>query len=57
MTGYFLFTTMSRPDLGPSQPPIEWVLGDLTTGVKLPVHEARHSPPSSAADKNETVFN
>jgi hypothetical protein len=26
-TGNFLFATASRPALGPTQPPIQWVLG------------------------------
>jgi hypothetical protein len=31
----FLFTTVSRPVLGPTQPPIQWVLGALSTEVKI----------------------
>jgi hypothetical protein len=46
--GIFLFTTASRTALGPTQPPIQWVLGSLSLGVKLPGREAYHSPPSSA---------
>jgi hypothetical protein len=38
--------------LGPTQPPIQWVLGALSLGVKRPGREADHSPPSSAEDKN-----
>jgi hypothetical protein len=34
--------------LGPTQPPIQWVPGDLSLGVKWPGHEDDHSPPSSA---------
>jgi len=34
--GMFLFTTTSRPALMPIQPPIQWVQGALTTGVKWP---------------------
>jgi hypothetical protein len=30
----FLFSTSSRPALGPTQPPIEWVPGVLSQGVK-----------------------
>jgi hypothetical protein len=30
----FLFSTPSRPTLGPTQPPIEWVQGALSPGVK-----------------------
>jgi len=50
--GIFLFTTASRPALGPTQPPIQWVPGALSLGLKLPGREADHSPPSSAEVKN-----
>jgi hypothetical protein len=30
----FLFSTMSRAVLGPTQPPIQWVQGALSQGVK-----------------------
>jgi hypothetical protein len=50
--GIFLFTTASRTALGPSQPPIQWVPGTLSLGVKRQGHEADHSPPSSAEVKN-----
>jgi len=43
---------MSRPFLEPSQPPIQWVTGDLFQGIKWQVWEADHSPPSSAKVKN-----
>jgi hypothetical protein len=46
------FTTMSRPALGPTQPPSQWVPGALSLGVKRPGHEADHSPPSCAEVKN-----
>jgi hypothetical protein len=50
--GIFLFTTASRPALGPTQPPIQWVPGALSLGVKRLGREADHSPPSSAEVKN-----
>jgi hypothetical protein len=46
--GIFIFTTTYRPALGPTQPPIQWLSGALSLGVKWPVHEADHSLPSSA---------
>jgi hypothetical protein len=50
--GIFLFTTVSRPALGPTQPPIQWVPGVLSLGVKRLGREADHSPPSSTEVKN-----
>jgi hypothetical protein len=44
-------TTASRTDLGPTQPPIQWVRRSLSLGVKRPRREADHSPPSSAEVK------
>jgi hypothetical protein len=49
--GIFLFTTASRTALGPTQPPIQWVPGALSLGVKRPGREADHSPPSSVEIK------
>jgi hypothetical protein len=48
----FIFTTASRMALGPTQPPVQWVLGALSLGVKRPGREADHSLPSSAEVKN-----
>jgi len=48
----FLFTTASRTALGPTEPPIPWILGALSLGVKRPGREADHSPPSSAEVKD-----
>jgi hypothetical protein len=48
--GTFLFTTLSRPVLGPTQPPNQWVQGALSLGLKLPGRN--HSPPSDAEVKN-----
>jgi hypothetical protein len=36
---------------GATQPPIQWVPGALSLGVKRPGREADHSPPSSAEVK------
>jgi hypothetical protein len=50
--GIFLFTTASRPALGPTQSPIQWVPGALSLVIKrLPRREADNSPPSSAEVK------
>jgi hypothetical protein len=48
----FLFSIAYRPTLGPTQPPIQWVPGALSAGVKRPGREAYHSPLSSAEAKN-----
>jgi hypothetical protein len=49
--GIFLFTTVSRLALGPTQPPIQWVPGALSLEVKRPGREADHSPPCTAKVK------
>jgi hypothetical protein len=39
---------------GPTQPPVQWVPGVLSPGVKArPGRDADHSPPSSAEIENE----
>jgi hypothetical protein len=39
----FLYSTASRPSLGPTQPPIEWVPMGCFLGEKRPGSEANHS--------------
>jgi hypothetical protein len=46
------YSTASRPPLGPTQPPIQWVLEALTPRVKRRGREADHSPAFSAAVKD-----
>jgi hypothetical protein len=50
--GIFFFTTVSRPALGPAEPPIQWIPGALFLGVKQPECEVDHSPPSSGKVTN-----
>jgi hypothetical protein len=50
--GIFLFTTASKPALGPTQPPTQWVPETPTQEVKRPGREADNSPQSSAEVKN-----
>jgi hypothetical protein len=49
---FFLFATASRPAVGPTQSPIQGVLGAVSTAVKRPGREANHSPLSNAEVKN-----
>jgi hypothetical protein len=54
--GIFLLTNASRPALGPTQPPIQWVPRALSMGVKRPEREYDHSPPSIADIKNSWSY-
>jgi hypothetical protein len=53
---HFLFSTSSRPALGPTQPPIQWVTGALFPRVKRPGRESDHSPPFSAEVKKTWIY-
>jgi hypothetical protein len=48
----FLFSKSSRPVLGSTLPPIQWVPRTLFPGLKRPGREADHSLPSSDEVKN-----
>jgi hypothetical protein len=50
--GGFLFSIASRPALGLTEPPIQWIQGYPSPAVKRPGREADHSPLSSAEVKN-----
>jgi hypothetical protein len=52
----FLLSTSSRPVLGSTQPPVQWVPGTLSPSVKGPVPEADHSPPISVEVKNTWIY-
>jgi hypothetical protein len=47
----FHFSMSSRLALGPTQPPIQWVSGDLSPWIRRLGREADHSPPTSAEVK------
>jgi len=49
--GIFLFTTASRMVLESTHPPIQWVSGALSMGIKRSGRQADLSPPSSAEVK------
>jgi hypothetical protein len=47
-----MYSTVSRPALGPTQPRIQWVPGALSPGVNRLEREADHSRPSSGKVNN-----
>jgi hypothetical protein len=50
----FPLASVSRPAMGPTQSPVEWVPGGPFPGNKArPGRDADHSLPSSAEVKNE----
>jgi hypothetical protein len=52
----FNFSKSSRPALSSTQPPIQWVPGALSPGVKRPGREVDHSPPASAEVKKMWIY-
>jgi hypothetical protein len=52
----FLYFTASRPVLGLTQPPIQWVPGILSPGIKRLKHEAKYSPLSNDEVNNGGAF-
>jgi hypothetical protein len=58
LVGSMILSSPRHPDplWGPTQPPIQWVLGALSTGVKRPGREADHSPPTSAEVKKMWLY-
>jgi hypothetical protein len=53
----FPLTSVSKPILRPTQPPVQWVLGVLPPGAKArPGRDADHSPPSSAEVENDELY-
>jgi hypothetical protein len=52
----FLLSTLSRPTLVFTQPPIQWVPGALSSRVKRPGRESDHSPPTSAEVKKMWIY-
>jgi hypothetical protein len=52
----FLFSTASRPTLGPSQILIKWVPPAFSPGVKRQGREADHSPAPIAKEKKMWTY-
>jgi hypothetical protein len=51
--GNFILATASRPIVGPTEPPIQWVPGDgLSPDVKRPVCKFYHSPVTNVEIMN-----
>jgi hypothetical protein len=50
------FSCRADPALGSTQPPIQWVPGALSPGVKRPGREADHTLPTSAEVKKTWVY-
>jgi len=50
----FPLASVSRPALGPTQPPVQWAPGVPSPGAKArPGRDPDHSPPFSAEVENE----
>jgi hypothetical protein len=52
----FIFSTSSRPALGSTQPPIQWVPGALSPEVKRQGREDDHSPPTCVEVKKMWIY-
>jgi hypothetical protein len=52
----FFFATSSRPALGSTQPPIQWIPGTLSPGLKRQGGDADHSPRALAEVRKTWVY-
>jgi hypothetical protein len=52
----FLFSTSSRPTLGSTQPPTQWVPGALSPEIKRQGREAEYSPSTSVKVKKMWIY-
>jgi hypothetical protein len=52
----FLPTEVSKPDLGSNQPPVLWISGGLSPGLKQPRHDSDHTLASSTKVMNVSTI-
>jgi hypothetical protein len=52
----FYSNLLTHSNFGSTQPPIQWVPGALSPGVKRPGRGADHSPPASAEVKKMWIY-
>jgi hypothetical protein len=50
------FSILCRPAPGYTQPPIQWLSADFSSGVKRQEREADHSPPTSAMSRKMDLY-
>jgi hypothetical protein len=51
-----VFSIKSKPALGPTRPPIQWIQGAVSREVKLQGREAERSPPINAEIKKMWIY-
>jgi hypothetical protein len=58
LVGSRIFSSPHHPDqlCSSTQPPIQWIPGALSLGVKWLGHEADHSPPTNAEIKKMDLY-
>jgi len=52
---FFIFVTTSRPALGPILPPIQWVSGTLSPGLKRPGREGVPPLPNTPSQHGDQL--
>jgi hypothetical protein len=52
----FVLCLASRPDMGPTQSPIQWVQEALSPGLQRPERETDHLPPSSVETNKTWIY-
>jgi hypothetical protein len=52
----FHFSISSKPALGSTKPPIQWLPGAISVGVKQPGPKADHSSPTSAEVEKTCIY-